>query len=70
MAIGSTLRLKTYFTSVNFLPNSFSFFQYLCPWQWLDVREFVLFSFRVHLEDLILSWSSQNFDNFNELVDS
>lgn len=37
---------------------------------WLDLGEFVLHVIRVHCADLVASWSAQNFDDLDKLVDT
>ena len=42
----------------------------LVEWVWLDLREFVLHVIWVHGADLISSWSSQDLDDFYQLINS
>lgn len=43
---------------------------YLIEWMWLDLREFVLHVIGIHRPNLFASWGTQNFDDFDKLVDS
>lgn len=44
--------------------------EHFLPWEWSDLWETVLFVVRVHCLDLFLRRSSQNLNDFNQLIHS
>jgi hypothetical protein len=43
---------------------------YLVEWMRFDLRELVLHVIGIHCSYLIPGWSSQNLDDFNQLIDA
>ena len=44
--------------------------EYFFPRKWSNLREAIFFIIWIHSLNLLLAWSTQDLDNFNQLVDT